>query len=255
MRQVYRKEALEHLDAADRLDSLMPITHPRGWIALVGIIVVLVGALAWSVFEKLETNVKGEGILTRGRGVRVVFADDDLVVQKVVVRPGDEVEADAPLVYATNSRGRERIVQAPVAGRVLEVPSVAEGKVNKGTIVASLEAVDAPLLAVVYVDAKDGYRIKPGMSARITPVTSSREYASSLRGRVVRAGRYPLTTQQMLRHLTDEEWVSQLRRFGPLLQVEIELEVAGQQTLYSGVPCDAKITVQTQAPIQLAMPR
>jgi HlyD family secretion protein len=87
-------------------------------------------------------------------------------------------------------------------------------------------------------------------------------------GKVIGAVKYPISQQEMLRIVNNEELVKQIAEAGPCLQVAVELEpdlnssngyhwssLRGQDlTLYSGSPCEARIIVREQRPLALVLP-
>jgi hypothetical protein len=63
---LFRKAALDKLSSPERLDVLMTVTSPRGWLALLtlaGLLGVLVG---WIRYGSIPTRVEGQGMLIRG---------------------------------------------------------------------------------------------------------------------------------------------------------------------------------------------
>ena len=65
-RQIFRQVALERLSSPEQLDQLIPITSSRGWLALAGLIAIIIAALVWSFVARLPTQVAGQGLLLRG---------------------------------------------------------------------------------------------------------------------------------------------------------------------------------------------
>lgn len=69
---VFRKVSLERLSSPEQLDALMTITRPMGWLALLGISIVVLAALIWAILGTIPTKVNSEGILLRGGGIRQI---------------------------------------------------------------------------------------------------------------------------------------------------------------------------------------
>ena len=65
-RQIFRQVALERLSSPEQLDQLIPITSSRGWLALAGLIAIIIAALVWSFVARLPTQVAGQGLLRGG---------------------------------------------------------------------------------------------------------------------------------------------------------------------------------------------
>jgi hypothetical protein len=71
--QIYRQEALDRLSSPDQLDQLMPLTNPRGWIALAGAGLLLLAGVLWAVFGTITVTVDGEGVFSRDNDQEVVL--------------------------------------------------------------------------------------------------------------------------------------------------------------------------------------
>ena len=89
--KVFRKVSLERLASPERLDELMQITDPRGWIALASIFLLMLTATVWSIFGSLREKVTGSGILVRSGGVLEVVADTAGRITDIPVEPGDVI--------------------------------------------------------------------------------------------------------------------------------------------------------------------
>lgn len=74
---LFRKAALDKLASPERLDVLMQVTSPKGWIALLTIAGLLAGVVAWSVFGTLPERIDGQGMLTGEGGLRQIRASGD----------------------------------------------------------------------------------------------------------------------------------------------------------------------------------
>lgn len=60
---LYRKRALEKLQAPEQLDQLLTVTSPRSWLALSAIGGLLIAALLWGIFATVEVSLTGDGVL------------------------------------------------------------------------------------------------------------------------------------------------------------------------------------------------
>lgn len=63
---LFRKAALDKLASPERLDVLMRVTSPMGWLSLLTVAGILVGVIVWSILGSIPERISGDGILLRG---------------------------------------------------------------------------------------------------------------------------------------------------------------------------------------------
>lgn len=124
---------------------------------------------------------------------------------------------------------RSRIV-SPYAGTVTEFRTGAGEVVSRGSPLFSLLPADAPpapddanLLAVIYVPAGQGKKIRPGMPVLVEPATVKREEFGAIEGRVQSVAAAPSSLEGMRQTLKNTRLVDALAAGGPPLEVRVEL--------------------------------
>jgi hypothetical protein len=264
-RPIFRKSALDRLASPEQLDQLMQVTSPRAWIALAGLGLLLLMALLWGLLGSVSTTVAAQGVLIRQ--VQPLKSTHAGVVERFLVRSGDEVEKGQKLVEL--SRGKERsYVVSPLHAHVLQRTSKAGENVRQGASLLLLEPVDQRLWARLYVPVAEGYQVEREMSAQVWPASVKKDEFGYILGRVASAAKFPITQAEMLDRLKNEGLVRQLSAAGPCLQIIVELTpdpntVSGYRwssgkgaplPLYSGTPCQAQIVISKRRPIQLVFP-
>ncbi|MEM9557807.1 MAG: NHLP bacteriocin system secretion protein [Acidobacteriota bacterium] len=88
-----RKAELERSASPEQLDLPMTVTSPAGWTALLAILAGLAAVVAWSVFGSLPIEVDGVGMLLQGENVGTVQAPVAGRVVEVQVEVGDTIAA------------------------------------------------------------------------------------------------------------------------------------------------------------------
>ncbi|WP_027087438.1 NHLP bacteriocin system secretion protein [Cohnella panacarvi] len=71
---LYRKVSVERLSSPEQLDTLMTVTSPRGWLALLASGLLLASAMIWSFFGTMSTKVQSQGVLINPEGVHNIYA-------------------------------------------------------------------------------------------------------------------------------------------------------------------------------------
>jgi hypothetical protein len=194
---IFRKKAMEKLTTPERLDQMMSITTPRGWLALLALGSLVVAAVLWATLATIPTTVSGEGILSNN-------------------------EQDA-----------------------------------------------SRLDAILYTTVWDGMRIQPGMAARVSPVTVTKEEYGLMVGRVTSVKPEASTYADMGRMLRNDALAQSLASAGKLIEVRVELEsapdtasgyrwttVQGPPTpVQSGTICKGTLVIKEERPIELVFSR
>ena len=88
---IFRAKSLERLSSPERLDTMMQVTTPRGWMALCMVGILLALAITWACLGRLGTKATGTGILLRQGGLTDVVALGSGQVSEINVKPGDVV--------------------------------------------------------------------------------------------------------------------------------------------------------------------
>ncbi len=96
-RETFRKAALEQLASPERLDEMMVVTSPKGWVALGACGLLLVLVAVWSVTGMIPERVLAEGILIPGGAVTPVQSGASGRIIEFLVKVQDEVEAGQEL--------------------------------------------------------------------------------------------------------------------------------------------------------------
>ncbi len=110
--RIFRQSALDKLASPEQLDQLMQVTTPKGWLALGGALVLVLTAVAWSVFGTVATQVSGRGILIRPGGVLMVSAHGDGTIQDILVESGQTIVAGQVIAKVLQPELEIRLRQA-----------------------------------------------------------------------------------------------------------------------------------------------
>jgi HlyD family secretion protein len=92
---LFRESALERLSSPEQLDSLLQITNPRGWIALVAVWLLLAAVIAWSILGEVERTEAGQGIILPAGGLQVVESDGAGSLREIHFAKGELVPTGA----------------------------------------------------------------------------------------------------------------------------------------------------------------
>jgi HlyD family secretion protein len=108
---LFRKAALDKLSSPERLDVLMTVTSPRGWVALFTLVGLLAALVVWSWYGSIPTRVEGEGMLIRGGSLREIRATSDGVLVDLAIKNQDDVRSGLR-VAVIKQYGSDEVVRA-----------------------------------------------------------------------------------------------------------------------------------------------
>ena len=90
--QIFSKEALDKLRSPERLDMMLSITTPIGWMSLAAIGVLLFSILLWSIFGAFTVKADGMGLILDSAGVVNVSHIAGGKVANIYVKTGSSVK-------------------------------------------------------------------------------------------------------------------------------------------------------------------
>lgn len=114
----------------------------------------------------------------------------DVPVIEVMVKPGDRVEADAPLVSLESDKATMDI-PAPHAGVIGQITVKVGDRVSQGSVIGTMEVGEAPAAAPAPAPAP--------VAAAVTPAPTAAVAAAPVAAPVAVAGAAPATTTQSAR--------------------------------------------------------
>lgn len=133
MRQIFRKVALERLSSPEQLDLLMQVTDPRSWIAFVGLAILLVAAIMWSVVTTLPINLSAPTVLHKSA---------DTTDALLYLAPADSQRVTLGMPVAVTVRGGS--ADATLTGEVVAIGAYPDSA-DQVELRVALNAVPADL--------------------------------------------------------------------------------------------------------------
>lgn len=193
MKSVFRQSALDKISSVDQLDKTLKITSPLSWLALLGVTLIIVVVLIWSVIGTLPSTVTAAGMIVNANtSTNTIKAGVTGTVQSVA-RVGDglvtggENRGVVAVIRNSNTHTNET-VYSNQNGWVSEV-LVEEGK----TVDAQTEILrirpdvryGQKEVAVCYISMNDAGKIKRGQSANIFLSSADGSMYGHMSGRVI----------------------------------------------------------------------
>ena len=89
MADLYRKSSLERMASPEQLDKVLRVTSPLSWLALLGITLIIIVTVVWSIIGTIPETITVKGIVSSVVGSNSVYTEDAGTVVSLRVRAGD----------------------------------------------------------------------------------------------------------------------------------------------------------------------
>jgi HlyD family secretion protein len=90
--KVFRQAVLDRLASPEQLHVLMQVTDAKGWLALLGLAVLLATGVAWGVVGRVPTKLEASGMLMHAGGLADVVSVGTGQITSLEVEVGDYVQ-------------------------------------------------------------------------------------------------------------------------------------------------------------------
>ncbi len=260
--KIFSREALTKLRSPEKLDTLLPITTPMNWMALIAVAVLLFAVALWSVFGAFTVKVDGMGMIMDAAGVVNVSHIASGKVSELYVHSGDHIHKgdviayiDQPVQnaetrmsqYNLNLAQNERDTMTRVAehdakkyqenlsekvysdydGVVDQIMVQPGSVVSTGTPLVTIRRTQnrKDLAGVLYIPIEHGKRVEPGMSIQLAPNGVDTQQSGWLLGVVRSVSEYPVTSLGMQKVLGNEQLAQMIitNAKGPVMEVRFDL--------------------------------
>lgn len=146
----------------ESIDAPLQTTAPHEWLVATGLVLSLVLVLAWSTLGRIEVNLRTEGVLVQpGERIRIVSAAPGRVLE-MLVRPGAEVAAGAPVARLAPA-GLEMRLRVAAAREALLADLVDESGAGAGpALVAALAGARAERIELVALETTGSTVVSTG---------------------------------------------------------------------------------------------
>ncbi|MBQ4212794.1 MAG: biotin/lipoyl-binding protein [Selenomonas sp.] len=268
---IFSRAALDKLRSPDRLDMLLPITTPIGWMSLVAVGLLLISVILWSIFGSFTVRSDGKGMILDSGGVTAVTHVAGGKIAHVYVRKGSTISkgdliaqleqpqqsADTnmaqygPQLASSMKDTADRVYQYKAKlyqqGVSRDVISDYDGivedvMIRKGSVISSgtplcsvrLTKKRSDLTGVMYVPVDKGKRIEPGQTIQLVPNGVDVQESGSLIGVVRTVSNYPVPLQSIQEKVSNPELAKWLLSSGQGAVVEITFVLVKDENNPSG---------------------
>ena len=269
--KIFSRAALDKLRSPDRLDMLLPITTPIGWMSLVAVGLLLISVILWSIFGSFTVRADGKGMILDAGGVADithvaggkiahVYVHEGAAIKKgdLIARleqPSQSADTNmaqygpqlsssmkdtADRVYQYRAKLYQQVVSRDV---VSDYDGIVEDiMVRKGSVISSGEPLctvrltqkRSDLMGVMYVPVDKGKRIEPGQTIQLVPNGVDVQESGSLIGVVRTVSNYPVALKSIERQVSNPELAQWLMASGQGAVVEVSFVLVKDDNNPSG---------------------
>lgn len=168
MADLYRKSALERISSPEQLDKVLKVTSPMSWLALLGITLIVVVTVVWSIVGSIPMVISTKGIISSPVGSNAVYMQEAGSVVSLRVRPGDEIHHGDPVLTYKNASNEIVTVFSDQAGTVASLVANKDDALNPGSeIIRVTPTVPNPQMVVCYVPLAQAKKLERGMQVNV----------------------------------------------------------------------------------------
>lgn len=247
--QIFSQEALDKLRSPEKLETMLPITTPASWIALISILVLLFSIVLWSIYGAFTVKADGMGLIMDSAGIMNISHIASGKISQLYVRPGMTIKKGDLIAHMEQAEhsADTRMAQYGMGlassdrdamGRAYQFDAkryqqgvaediysdydgiVDEVMVNVGTMITAGTPICSvrmtqnreDLTGLLYIPVDKGKRVEPGMTIQLAPNGADISQTGSLIGVVRSVSQYPMTMQGIRQHLGNDQlaqWILQ----------------------------------------------
>lgn len=268
MAELFRQEAVDTLNAPDRLDARLKVISPRHWIPLCAVCVLLLTVVGWGVWGRVSVCIEGRGILIRAQQVVELKAGSSARVARVVVEPGTAVRKGDVLAELESASDGARVsgattIVAPQDGMLLDSILRPGWRIREGEVIGALGLFGdgKEQLCLGYLKLKEGQLARNGLRAFVVPEVARSAHLGAIEGRIVYVRPIPTDHDRTAARLGSKELAGLLVGTDRLAEVIIELPEAMRRTpegemipVALGTLAGIKVEVERKPPVGFLFP-
>ena len=269
---MFSKEALDKLRSPEKLNTMISVTNPVGWMGLAGICLLFFAVVLWSIFGAFTEKAAGMGLILDSAGVVSVTHAATGKITDIYVKTGHSIKEgdlvarmDQPeqsadtrtaqygMDLATNDRDvmgkvyqygvkkhQETVrknVYSDYDGIVDEVMVEAGNIVPAGSPICTVRLTQnrEELNGVLYIPVDKGKRVEPGMSIQLAPNGVDVSQTGSLVGVVRSVSQYPVSGEGVKKVMGNNQLAQYIltKEGGAVVEVRFDLvEDPGSESGY-----------------------
>lgn len=218
----------------ERLDRVISTTSPRGWIALVATIMLLLAAFAWSILATIPRQTVVNGVVSSLAYTEVITANAEGMFNLNVVLNGSVVKEGDPIGTITRYDGGVASVTAPVTGELTSIRQNNGTGVGPGDALGIIQIAPDPaegVVVVTYVSASEAMTFTPGQTAEVSVTNLAQSVTTNAKATVLTVSSTPSRTDSISVQTTSDVTTQQLEAQAGGSPYRVELKIETTETV------------------------
>lgn len=265
MADLYRKAALERISSPEQLDKVLKITSPMSWLALIGITLIIIVTVIWSIIGTIPVTITTGGIVSSPVGCNAVYTQEAGTVVSIRVRAGDELHLGDPILTYRNASNEVVTICSDQVGIVAAVVAANGDALTPGSeVVRVTPSAQGRQIIVCYVPLTQAKKLERGMRVNVSLDSLDSSSYGSMAARVINIDAYATSIDSMAGVLgANNNLTAAFSQNGAVVAVACELypdsstvsgyywsnEKGGTVSVTNGSLVTAKIVTEEVAPI------
>lgn len=267
--KIFSQEALDKLRSPEKLDTMLPITTPITWMALISMLVLLFSVVLWSIYGSFTVKVDGMGLIMDSEGVMNISHVENGTIAHLFIKAGTPIKKGDVIAHV--KKYQEAALESVYSDYdgIVEKVMVEEGsQIFAGKPICSVRITQDSdeLIGLFYIPLDKGKRVKPGMLLHLEPNGVDVAQSGNLLGVVRSVSQYPMTFDEMQEHLNNSQlaqWILQAQHC-PVMEVIFKLirdpdsesgylwtsKAEAHSPITPGSFCTGLIIIERQPPIE-----
>ena len=198
MADLYRKSSLERISSPEQLDKVLKVTSPMSWLALIGLTLIVIVTVVWSIIGTIPVTITVPGIVSSMVGSNAVYTQEAGTVVSVRVRTGDEIHlGDAVLTYK-NAANEVATVYSDQVGTVANLVVKKDDVFTPGSEIIRVTPVSRmSQMVVCYVPLAQAKKLERGMQVKVSLDSLDSQSYGNMVARVINIDAYAASVSGM----------------------------------------------------------
>ena len=265
MADLYRKAALERISSPEQLDKVLKVTSPMSWLALIGITLIIVVTVIWSIIGTIPVTITSAGVVSSPVGCSAVYTQEAGTVISVRVRVGDELHLGDPVLTFRNAANEAVTIYSDQVGTVAAVIAANGDALTPGSeVIRVTPSAQGSQIIVCYVPLAQAKKLERGMQVSVALDSLDSSSYGSMAARVINIDTYATSIDSMAGVLgANNNLTATFTQNGAVVAVACELypdsstvsgyywsnEKGSEVSVTNGSLVTAKIVTEEVAPI------